>query len=182
MSTGQTLLSIGALILLSQILVTFYRLSAETGQTLDNAQGGITALTLATSYMELANRLEFDDITRSDTIYTGTGGLTLLTPPNLLGREPGEFSMKDHGRDAMYAFNDIDDFNRDTLDEIQVGGRNVNFQSAFRVVYVDMSAPMDSATTQTPMKRIDMVIWRTFPSSGDTLRASMFVGYWKFRI
>lgn len=164
------------------MLVTFYRLSAETGQTLDNAQGGITALTLATSYMELAQRLEFDEVTSTDTVYTGTAGLALLTDSAHLGRDAGEQSMKQYGKAALYAFDDIDDFNLDTLDETQFGGRNERFRAAFRVVYVSKDSLMKTVNTQTPLKRLDMTIWRTFPPGSDTLRTSMFLGYWKFRI
>jgi hypothetical protein len=184
MNTGQTLLSIGAMILLSQIVVNFYRLSIDTGTTITNAHGGITALTLATSYMELANRLEFDEVTRNDTVFSDTAGigLGLLTPAANFGRDAGEKSMKDSGRTAMYAFDDIDDFHGDTLTETDLGGNVGTYRATFRVYYVSPDSLMKSVNIQTFLKRLDMTIWRVFPPGGDTLRTSLFIGYWKFRV
>lgn len=184
MNTGQTLLSIGAMVILSQMLLTSYRLAIDTGETISNAHGGITALTLATSYMELANRLEFDEVTRQDTVFTDTAGIALglLTPPGNLGREAGEVSMKDAGRSAMYAFDDIDDFHGDTLVENNFGSNVGTFMATFRVYYVNQDSLMKSVNVQTALKRLDMKIWRVFPAGGDTLNTSLFLGYWKFRV
>jgi hypothetical protein len=186
MGMGQTMLSVGALLLISMFMMSFYRMAHGTGQTLDNAQGGITALTLATSYMELAQRLEFDETSRGifdpdDPDSWDFGDLTLLTHPKFLGVDGVETQMKYAGKQAMYEFNDIDDFNGDTLYESQVGGRNEDFVAAFRVVYVNREDLMGEAEEQTPYKRLDMTIWREFPVSTDTLRTSLILGYWKFR-
>jgi hypothetical protein len=172
------------MILLSQMLVSTYRLAIDTGETISNAHGGITALTLATSYMELANRLEFDEVTRNDTVFSDTAGigLNLLTPYNRLGRDAGEDSMRHSGRTAMYSFDDVDDFNGDTLTESQLGANVGTFKSAFRVVYVIDNDLTDSVSYQTALKRLDITIWRVNPPGGDTLRTSLFLGYWKFRV
>lgn len=180
---GQSLLSVGALMLLAMLLLSLYRLAGESGRTLDDAQSGITALTLTTSYMEIAQRLEFDEITRTDTVYTDpVMALNLLTAPTSLGREPGEISMRDFGRTALYSFDDFDDFHLDTLTESGITGNNEVYRTAFAVTYVSKDSVVKCVNFRTPLKRLDMKIWRIFPPSTDTLRTSLFLGYWKFRI
>lgn len=171
----------GAFILLSNILITFYRLLAESGQTIDNAQAGITAVSLATSYMQLAQGLHFDEVT-IDSFVTRTQ-VTNLTPPANLGRDnnygPDTTGPTPWPENAgIHYFDDIDDFNRwrDTTLSRTLG----NYVAAFSVYYVKPDSIEVRSTVQTFVKRMDISIWRLFPPSADTLRTSMIMGYWMF--
>jgi hypothetical protein len=55
MTTGQTLLSMGALVLLTTIMLNFYRIFGANWDTIDSSQLGIDATTIATSYFEIAH-------------------------------------------------------------------------------------------------------------------------------
>lgn len=162
------MLTMGAFILLSTILVTFYRLLGESGQTLDAAQAGITKVSLATSYMQLAQALHFDHVTDS-TFVTDVSALTL---PTNLRREPGE--------DSLALFNDLDDFNGYEIVEEKLGGNLGTYHTRFVVSYVNPDDVNQISTSRTFVKRMDMTITRIVPPSTDTLRVSMIMGYWHF--
>ncbi|MBI4546478.1 MAG: hypothetical protein HY707_00750 [Ignavibacteriae bacterium] len=189
MSTGQTILTIGAFILLSNILITFYRLLAESGETINSSQSVITAVSLATTNIQIAQGLHYDEKTINSFI-NGQSELNRLTPLGLLGRDSW-YGVDSLGNDTLEStpelppenqikyFDDFDDFNgweqRDTTLE---GGI---FKTTFLVYYVNpdnVSEP--SLTQQTFVKRMDMKIWREFPPSRDTLRTSFIMGYWMF--
>lgn len=169
--------------LLSTMLVTFYRLLAESGATIDSAQTGITAVSLGTSYIQLAQGLAFDEVT-IDAFIT-QGQLGMLTPPTSLGRDVqmGPDSPPDASappEDGPNHFDDIDDFNnfpvRDTSLEAMLGDFNV----FFLVYYVDPANILLPAASQTAVKRMDLKIWRVNPPSTDTLKMTYIIGYFKF--
>jgi hypothetical protein len=72
----------------------------------------------------------------------------LLTPVESLGKETGEV--------FYYDFDDIDDYNNYALtDTANVMG---TFELAVRVNYVEETAPYDTTSIRTFMKRIDISI------------------------
>jgi hypothetical protein len=172
--SNHTLLTIGAFILLASILLGFYRLLASTGDDVTNAQDLILATTIATSYLELAQGLAFDEVT--DTTHVGLGDPTSLTPVGLLGRESGE--------DSIAVFNDFDDFNGFSVDKTATG-TNKRFTTSFIVSYVRPDKVSEISVSRTFMKRLDLKTWRSYPpaESGaqvDTLRLSIGMGYFHF--
>lgn len=177
MSTGQTMLTIGAFILLSNILVTFYRLLGESGQTIDDAQAGLTAITLATSYQEVSQGLPFDEAT-IDTFLT-TSQISLLTAPLSLGPDnpPPSGQLVE---DQISNFDDFDDFNNFTLIDSTLGGALGKYKTHFAVYYVLPTDINTKSSTRTFVKRMDMRIWRILPPSTDTLKTSIVVGYFHF--
>ncbi len=68
MNTGQTIITIVAFVFLTTILVNFYGLVASTGDDISSGQDGILETTIATSYMELAQGLSYDEIIDSSDI------------------------------------------------------------------------------------------------------------------
>lgn len=183
MSTGQTMLTIGAFVLLSNILVTFYRLLAESGQTIDSAQAGITEVSLATSYIQIAQGLHFDEATIDS--FVTQSQISHLTAPAHLGRD-NNYGVDSMGcttcepEDDLVYFDDVDDFNGFTIRDSTLGGTLGNYRASFVVYYVSPTNVDSMVNTQTFIKRLDMKIWREFPPSGDTLRTSMIMGYWLF--
>lgn len=175
MNTGQTFLTIGALVLLMTSLVGFYRLLGHNGDRLEVSQDGITATTIATSIMEIASSLAFDATT--DTSNAALSSIGQLTAPNHLGNE-GTFD------DSLHKYDDFDDFNGDTLQRRMPGDLGV-FTVTFRVGYVEPTNLNQLSPNRQYVKRLDMRIWKSWPppedgSGVDTTRMSMVLGYFHF--
>lgn len=174
MTTGQTLLTLGAFMLLSTILLNFYGAMGESGTVINNGQDGILATTIATSYKEMARGFSFDQIT--DTSDIAIRNPSQLTNPHSLGPEPGE--------DSLSQFNDFDDLNCFQQDK-KVAGSTCIYRTSFRVSYVDPDDVDHFSSAATFTKRLDMKTWRIFPpltsqDELDTVRTSMVLGYFHF--
>jgi hypothetical protein len=174
MSTNQTMLTIGAFTILMTILQNFYGLLGTTGGDITNAQDMILATTLATSYLESAQGLAFDNIT--DTTNLALSSPSALTSPSQLGPEGTQ-------EDSIQKFNDFDDFDGFTL-ERESGSTGRRFRTTFSVHYVDPGNVNTVSAARTFVKRVDVKSWRSYPPpSGttlDTLRMSMVMGYFHF--
>lgn len=173
MNTGQTILTMGAFVLLSTILVSFYSVMANSGDIVAGGQDGILATTLATSYTELAQGLAFDHVTDTSDIALQTP--SKLTPANRLGRDDSE-------EISIETFTDFDDFHNFTIEE-EASGTNRRFRTDFTVRYVDPANVNTIVTTPTFVKRLDLKTWRTFPpvtGKVDTLKLSVVLGYFHF--
>lgn len=178
MNLGQTIITLGAFVLMSSIILGMNTSFVENGKSIDEAQNGIMGLSLATSYIELAQGLAFDETTISDFI-TSTGD---LTQPNQLGADP------DSGETSPSGFDDFDDFNGYT-ETVRMGSDSSVpdsllsgsiFKLNFSVYYVNPADVNTKVVTRTFVKRMDVKVWRTFPESKDTLNASHILGYWHF--
>ncbi len=173
MNAGQTIITLGAFAVLSTILLSFYAILGNASDVVANGQDGILATTLATSYLEIAQGLSFDEIT--DTSNIAIGNPSMLTPVSRLGPD----SSLEVG---IGSFDDFDDFKGFVIEE-EASGTNRRFRTMFDVNYVDPSNVNSISTTRTFVKRIDLKTWRTFPPvSGkvDTLRLSVALGYFHF--
>jgi len=172
MSTGQTLLTIGAFILLTTILQGIYSSISSVGTDISGGQDGILATTIATSYIEYANGLAFDETTDTSDI--------ALTSPSVLTYPPGP----EAGETGFDSFNDFDDLNG-FVDTKTAGGSLRKYTTTFTVTYVDSSDVSKSVPYRTYLKRLDMRTWRTSPAPGsdeiiDTLKTSVVMGYFHF--
>jgi hypothetical protein len=174
MSTGQTILTLAALMFLSTILLNFYGLLADTGDDIATGQDGILATTMATSYMELASGMAFDEIT--DTSDIAIQNVNALTPVTSLGPESSN-------ENSIEKFNDFDDF-KGFQTEKEVGGTGRRFRATFNVHYVNPLNVSQISSGRTFVKRLDVKIWRTYPAAGgarlDTLNMSQVMGYFHF--
>jgi hypothetical protein len=172
MSTGQTFLTIGAFILLTTILQGVYSSIGSIGTDISGGQDGILATTIATSYIEYANGLAFDQATDTSDV--------ALTSPSSLTYPPGP----EAGETGFDSFNDLDDLNG-FLDEKTAGGSSRKYTTRFTVSYVDSANVSATVNYRTYLKRLDMKTWRTFPVPGtdeiiDTLGTSIVMGYFHF--
>jgi hypothetical protein len=173
MTTGQTMLAVGALVLLTTIMMNFYRIFGHSWDTVDATQMGIDATTIATSFMEVAHGLSFDEI--SDTTYITN--LSQLTAPGSLGREGAH-------DDSLHKFNDFDDFHGF---ETEVdAGENGTYGARFEVHYVEPTNVMAPVNYRTYTKRLDMWIWRQDPPpppgfEEDSLSMFTVMGYFTFQ-
>jgi hypothetical protein len=177
MNTGQTMLTILALALLSVITMRYYSTMGMSGRNISTTNAAFTATTVATSVLELIENCGFDAYT--DTATTAKDS-TRFTKPNAL-----TFEAVNGENDSLWRnYDDIDDFNGRTL-EITPGWMNEVYKAYVKVYYVnpygDISVPVTSAPTY--LKRIDVKVWRSYPvvdtkeSIFDTVRVSNLHGY-----
>lgn len=176
MSAGHTLTTIFAMMLLTTVLLNFYKLLNANGDVVNSGQDGIMMATIASSYVEIARALSFDEVTDSSTI--AFRDPSKLTPISKLGTD-------DPGEDGPYHYNDFDDFNGPTKTgttiEQQANGTNRKYKISFFVQYVNPQNIQAPAGSQTFVKRLDIKVWRTFPpGQTDTLRMSTAKGYYTF--
>jgi len=174
MTTGQTILTIGAFMFLTTILLNFYRVAAETGDSIASGQDGILATTIAATYAEVAHGLAFDEVT--DTTNAALTNPMALTSSTALGSEGLE--------DSLARFNDFDDFNGKTSEK-QAAGTNRRYRTRFTVYYINPDNINQKSSVQTYVKRMDMVTWRIFPPANsptdiDTVRTFLVLGYFHF--
>jgi hypothetical protein len=174
MTTGQTLLALGALVLLTMIMLNFYRIFGSSWDTLDTSQLGIDATTIGTSFIELAHGLAFDEIT--DTSFLQADQANLLTASANLGPDGST-------DDSLHTFNDFDDFHGH-ISTVNIGENRV-FMVGFDVYYVNPTDVTTRVNNRTFTKRLDMKIWREQPppppgTGIDTVYMWTLMGYFSF--
>jgi len=169
MNTGQTLLSIGALILLGTTIVSVNRMSLQHGTILNQTEIGVYATSLATSIIEEASGQHFDDATVNDAVTLTSS----LTPSSSLGPESGETTVPA----STINFNDFDDYNNLTLG-LNVAGID-SFTVKASVYYVNDTLPSVKVTSQTWFKRLDVSVYGT--ATSDTIKMSYIFSYFNFR-
>ena len=90
MNTGQSLFSIGALLLLSVSILRVNNSILTTDTIMQDSKLGVLGISIATSLIEEANRKAFDAASVEDAV----DNLGDLTPPNSLGANPSETPRK----------------------------------------------------------------------------------------
>ena len=164
MNTGQTVLTIVAIVLLGTNVVSVNRTFTQHGLVLQQTEIGLFGVSLATSVLEDARSKAFDK-------YSLVGFpqfLTQLTKHDSLGPEPGELRAD---------WNDFDDYNglRDTVKIPDVD----TFYRWANVYYVDTTDPNIKRDYRTWEKRLDVFV--TGMSANDTLQMSYLFSNWSFR-
>lgn len=166
MGTGQTLLTIGAIVLLGGVILTVNRNIGDTGTILLHSNIGLEEVSLATSIMEEAQGLAFDEITDTSAV-TST---SQLTPVNALGQENGDSTDLDD-------FDDFNGLNNKGRFEVDTLGTGVYYVYT-RVYYASTSNLMANSTTPTWSKRLDVWVWNS--SGSDTVKMNTIFSYWPF--
>lgn len=188
MNTGQTLITIGALFLLSMVILNVNNGFLNTGASIMETKFDVMAVSLATSIIEEANSKAFDNATDTTSITTTTP----LKNYNQLGPESGEVYPN---------YNDFDDYNgysrlvvADTTltplsEEETTGVETIQVDSTFRsanlrldclVDYITVSSnTLVSTSSKTWHKRLRVTV--TSRSMKDTVRMQTVFSYWYFR-
>lgn len=177
MSTNQTLFTICAFVLFYLFLVSFYNVLVQSTLGVNNAQAGISALTLATTYQEYAEQLYFDEAT-IDSFLTNSE-LNSLTTPSTLGPENPP-PMGEPTENTLKAFDDIDDLKGYTIIDSTLNGIVGSYKTKFDVYYVNPLNIDQVSNSRTFVKRLDIKVWRINPPSTDTLKSSVVMGYFHF--
>jgi hypothetical protein len=163
MNTGQTLLTIVAIVLLGSNVVSFNRTFAQHGVILQQTEIGIFGISLGMSIIEESQGKAFDQAT-ADSVAATVNDLSTT-----LGPESGETTRTD--------FNDFDDYNgwRDTM---YVQGVD-RFRRWATVCYVDTSNLDGSSANRTWHKKLTVYV--KADNSQDTVKMSYIFSYWSFR-
>jgi len=167
MSTGQVMLSILAFAFLGTVLVNFNHLVLASNQDMSNSHDVILGSTIASTYLDEAQSLAFDQAAITSPIYD----LSLLTPPNNLGPDSGET--------VPSTFNDFDDYNGYSAFDTAAGNNGI-FESDFTVSYVDPEN-INFRSMPTFMKRMDIKTYRIdIPFTVDTVAMFSTMAYFRW--
>ena len=164
MNTGQMMLTIGALILLSTLMLRINTIDLQTDTVRAEAQYGVLATSIITSIMEKAKSLAFDAKTDTNNV-TSTND---LTPSLNLGPGFGE---------TYDTFNDFDDFHGYT--KVDSSMPSAVFDISCEVFYIHKSNLKDKYHSRTWHKKISVQVSSAFMQ--DTIKQSSIYSYWYFR-
>jgi hypothetical protein len=159
MNTGQMLLAALAIVLLGTTVLTVNRNNLNNGTILRQTELGIYAVSLATSYMQHAASLAFDEQT---VVRPALPSLATLTTDANLGCEYNHLHLPQPGAElhelanVPSTFDDIDDYDNFLVDTLIT---NVDrFHVSAIVYYVSPTQPYSKVTVPTWLKRIDLAV------------------------
>ncbi len=139
MNTGETILTIGSLILLSLFTLTLTSHNVQEQTTLYNSGQVIEAIGIAQKYIEKAELLNFDE----DKSAMSTGA---FTEPDYLGPDYGE---------NVNTYDDIDDYNGLSVTET-LG--SIPYSVSIDVDYVAETSPYQQVAYRTYIKQIKVTV------------------------
>ena len=177
MTSGQTMLTLGAFAIFMTVLLSFYGILARSSETINDAQAGITELTLATTYMEVAQSLAFDEASQDS--FLTPSEISHLTAPASFGPDnpaPGG----EHTENGLKYFDDFDDLKNFEIVDSSLNGIVGTYKTRFDVNYVNATNVGLISDVRTFTKRLDINVWRISPPSTDTLKATVIMGYFHF--
>jgi len=161
MAGNQMMLSIGAMIFLSMLILNVHSSTTDKLIILYSNEAVIEATGIVQAVFEEIQTKAFDENTISD----AAKERNLLTPVGSLGKDSSEVVYTD--------FDDIDDYSGLSItDSANVMGK---FDLAVLVYYVDETSPYDSSSTRTYIKRVDISI--TNESLPTTLTFKKLISY-----
>jgi hypothetical protein len=186
MGTGQMFLTIMAVVLLGTTIVSVNQNNLNQGTILRQTELGIYAVSLATSYLQKAAAMDFDEKTVSGLVYITVPmpqppsiPSTVLTAPGSLGPDAGETTNKDD------TFDDFDDYRGYSYDTTITSVDR--FHVISDVYYVNQSPPYSKTTANiTWLKQMDIKINNTIDrrvftntSGTDTIKMSYIMSFYK---
>ena len=170
MNTGQSLLSLGALFLLSLTVLRVNNNILSTESVMQDSKFGVLATSLATSIIEKASNKAFDANTDGNPV----SSLTQLTSVTGLGPASNEHPPDD--------CDDFDDFNgyHTTISNLPSAIYDVSCE----VCYVNPTNPNGKSSIPTWHKKMTVKV--TSKNMGndeqrDTIKLSTIYSYWYFR-
>lgn len=163
MGTGQSLLALAAMMLLTMITTRVNSTILTTQDTTQNSKFALVAISLATSKIEQASKLAYDE-NAIDPSAPNTSSLSTTLGPN-----SGETAEED--------YDDCDDYNGYVKTDSTL--QSAIFTIRGSVGYVQSATPNVTTTTRTWNKKVTFTI--TSISMRDTIRLSTICSYWNFR-
>ena len=159
MQSIETILAIGAFVLLTIFTLTLNSNIVQEQATMYQGSQLFEAIGVAQGYIEEAEFLEYDD-------QKAASARNSFTPYDELGPEGESYGE----------FDDIDDFNNYTIIDTLLS--NAHYNANCRVFYVDEDDLVTKVNHRTWLKRVEVKVWNSFQA--DTLAQSVIVSYWKF--
>ncbi len=176
MNTGQMLITIGAIFILSVVILRVNTNLLITDNVIDKSKVNLLAVSIATSCIEEATAKAFDENSINTSITDSTGFSSTL------GKETGE---------AYPLFDDFDDYNsfssNPKLDSIEFEtGKFLVFQTFCKVNYVPFANPNSTTSNKTWSKRMTVAVTSDAMLDEelgvqDTITMSTIYSYWFFR-
>lgn len=161
MNTGQMLITLAALMLLSLIILRVTGNFLNTESSLMDSKFGVLGISLATSMMEEATGKSFDENSNNGTVLS-LGDLTSIGP------ESGE---------TYPNFDDFDDY--DGLVKWDNSMPVTSYKIECKVSFVNPTSLDKGTTSKTWHKKLDVMV--STPSSEDTVVMSKVYSYFYFR-
>ncbi len=165
MGTGQSMLTLMAMMMLTMLTNRVNMNILQCQDTSQNSKFALVAVSLATSKIETASRLAFDEASANAAVTA----VTSLTASTSLGKESGESTEN--------TFDDFDDYNNLSYRDSTLA--SAMFDLKCTIGYVNAATPDVITTSKTWNKK--MLVTVTSPSMRDTIRISSVFSYWNFR-
>ncbi len=177
MNTGQTLITMGALILITITILNFHRNMIGIDDALDYNRFRLEALSVLTSRIEQASQYFFDE---ASTDVTNSTTLNDFVTPNALGWDSGDNNLID----------DIDDLHGTTIAD--TGRSGVIYSVMYTIDYVTLSGTnIVHSNVKTYHKRINIDVFDSFTppllsrmqngvAVRDSLNMNFVVSFWQY--
>ena len=159
MQTAETLLTIGALVLLGLFSLSLYSNQTQESRQMYQSQQLSEALLIGQRYIEEAEQLYFDENYRDTT--------------------PGYFSQTlgpDTG-ESYSSFDDIDDFNNY---QTTITAATISFKVKIKVEYVDINNNFAVTTSRTYFKMLSLDVSATSDATQKALLSKLFAYHYFF--
>lgn len=166
MNTGQMILTAGAMMLISLMILSITSTQLTTQDSMQNSKFGILAISLGSSILEMATQQSFDENSIEDAL-TATNQLTLLKDFGA-GKETGEYM------DSIHTWDDYDDFHGYT--NVDSTMPSAFFQIMCTVEYVDPKVGGFVSANRTWHKMMTVTI--TSSSMQDPVILRKVFSYW----
>jgi len=185
MNSGQTMLTLLAMVLLSFLILRVNNMFLQTNTTLYTTKFEVLGYSLAQSMIQEITRLDFDE----NTVATAISDSTKLS--TTLGPDAGETTYK--------TFDDIDDYNGYTRTDTIPDKNGIVFNIKCNVDYVLPNTPDVVSASKTWQKRITVTVTSPYmlqntltnqyyknvvastPQKQDTIKLSQVFSYWIFK-
>lgn len=138
MSTGQMLITVVAMLLLSLLILRVGSSTIVNQESMQNSKFGVVAVSIATSILEEATMKSFDENANTDP-RTYFGNVNELTVTGAFGIDAGEIA------DSIETFDDFDDFHGFNKTYTQLP--SAVFTISCQVSYVDDGAVITASRT-----------------------------------
>ena len=166
MNTGQSLFSIGALLILSLTVLKMNNFILANDSVMQDSKLAILGISLATSLIEEASKKSFD----ANTVENEVAACSLLTNYPL-GRGTDEIE------DSSITFNDFDDYDGYEYHYDYLPSAEYDLKCS--VYYVSPTNPEVKVGYRTWHKKMDIIV--SSESMRDTVKMSTVYSYWHFR-
>lgn len=165
MGKGETLITIGAIVMLSITAINVNNSFTENSEYFNVTRHSLESIALANSIIEEASQLPFDEQSWDSTIVEKMA--TDFTEVGKLGPDAGESDYD--------SFDDFDDFNNYAVAETTM--QNI-YQIHCRVHYVHPNYPDSPISTRSFYKKLTVTVKN--PVNNDSLALSYIHGFWYF--